>query len=258
MHIFTKTNTILLRVIPYVLILLILKLLFHQFHWEFITVNAMFSGIIGANVFLVGFLLTGVISDFKESEKLPGELAGILETISDELEMIDAKKQCSEAKEALLYLSGLGQAIHAWMYQRIPTAELMTGIKGLNHHYSALEPYTQANFIARLKQEQNMLRKLIIRINTIRETDFVSSGYLIAVTTSLLLFSGLLLSRIEPFSDALFFIGVISYMLIFLLFLIRDLDNPFGYSDKFSSEDVSLQPLEDSIHNIKTFLEKTA
>ena len=35
--------------------------------------------------------------------------------------------------------------------------------------------------------------------------------------------------------------------MIYLLLLIRDLDNPFGYYDRCSGEDVSLKPLEDTV-----------
>jgi hypothetical protein len=61
-----------------------------------------------------------------------------------------------------------------------------------------------------------------------------------------LLCVGLILVRIEPFYESLFFVGVISYLMVFLLMLIRDLDNPFGYYDRSSGEDVSLKPLEDA------------
>jgi len=116
---------------------------------------------------------------------------------------------------------------------------------------------TQANFISRLKQEQNNLRRALIRIHTIRETDFISSGYLIATSTSVLLLVGLVLARIEPFYESLFFVGVISYLLIYLLFLIRDLDNPFGHYDEGSLEDVSLRPIQDTVEELRERLEKT-
>ena len=81
------------------------------------------------------------------------------------------------------------------------------------------------------------------RIHTIRETTFISSGYLLADLTTFFLCIGLILAKIEPFYKSLFFVSVISYLMIYLLLLIRDLDNPFGYYERFSGEDVSLKPL---------------
>jgi hypothetical protein len=128
---------------------------------------------------------------------------------------------------------------------------VMAQIASLNAHFLAVEPLTQANFIARLKQEQSALRKIIIRIHTIRETDFISSGYFIASRTTLLLLLGLVFARIEPFYESLFFLVVVSFLLLFLMFLIRDLDNPFGYYEQASSEDVSLKPLEDALAELQ-------
>jgi hypothetical protein len=39
--------------------------------------------------------------------------------------------------------------------------------------------------------------------------------------------------------------------MIFLILLIRDLDNPFGYYERSSGEDVSLKPLEDAIADFR-------
>jgi len=58
---------------------------------------------------------------------------------------------------------------------------------------------------------------------------------------------GLILARIDPFSESLFFTGVIVFLLTFLILLIRDLDNPFGHYQGNSAEDVSLKPLEDFV-----------
>jgi ABC-type multidrug transport system fused ATPase/permease subunit len=98
---------------------------------------------------------------------------------------------------------------------------------------------------ARMKQEQHGLRRILLRIQTIRETSFISSGYVIAEVTTALLAIGLILADIQPFYESLFIVGLIIFLLTFLIMLIRDLDNPFGYYEESSAEDVSLNPLED-------------
>jgi hypothetical protein len=50
------------------------KLVTHALGWELLSMNPLFSGIVVANVFLMGFLLSGVLSDYKESERLPGSM----------------------------------------------------------------------------------------------------------------------------------------------------------------------------------------
>jgi predicted membrane chloride channel (bestrophin family) len=249
-HIVQK-NRIFYMVMSIVVVIILLKSILHIFGWEMITMNTIFSGLIGANVFLMGFLLSGVMADYKESEKIPGELASTMATIADELEILCKSKKSPVPVEAFNYLIDLADKIRRWMYKEEKTSLVAGSITGLNDYFIKFEELTQANFIARLKQEQNNLRKLITRIHTIRETDFISSGYFIAKTTTILLVAGLIFTKIEPFYESLFFVGVVSYLLIFLIFLIRDLDNPFGYYEDSSSEDVSLKPFLDVTEDLK-------
>jgi predicted membrane chloride channel (bestrophin family) len=73
---------------------------------------------------------------------------------------------------------------------------------------------------------------------------------LIAEVTTVFLAIGLILTKIDPFYESLFFVGVITFLLTFLILLIRDLDNPFGYDEGDSTEDVSLKPLDDLIDKL--------
>jgi hypothetical protein len=50
------------------------------------------------------------------------------------------------------------------------------------------------------------------------------------------------------------FSGIVAanvFLMGFLLLLIRDLDNPFGYYDLGFGEDVSLKPLEDTVRRLE-------
>ncbi len=96
-----RTNVILLKVAPFVVVVLVAKLAVHRLSLEFIPLNAVFSGIIGATVFLLGFLLSGVMADYKESEKIPGELAATLLTMADEMESAWRAKRDPVAREGL-------------------------------------------------------------------------------------------------------------------------------------------------------------
>lgn len=246
-----KEHRVLYRVIPFIALLVAAKLLLHRYNLELLSINAIFSGLIGANVFLMGFLLNGVLSDYKESERLPGELAAILATLADEFQSIHQRTDSPAALAGLEAVREAGTAILRWLYKKERTGSIQARIADLSQHFMAVEGLTQANFIARLKQEQSQLRKVIIRIHTIRETDFISSGYFIARTTTLLLLLGLVSARIEPFYESLFFVVVVGYLLLFLMFLIRDLDNPFGHYEQESSEDVSLKPLEVALADLQ-------
>jgi len=250
--IFKNSIRLISQVLPYVGLVLCLKLFAHYLNLELINLNAIFSALIGANVFLVGFLISGVMADYKESEKIPGEIESILLSIIDEINFVGHKTSDKTfIRDRLLKIYDLSVLIKSWFYKNSKTKELMTQIERLSDEFVLLEQHTAPNYIARLKQEQNGLRKLIIRVHTIRETDFVFSGYFIATTTTLLLLTGMIFLKIEPFYESLFFVGIVSYLLLFLLRLIKDLDNPFGYYERESFNDVSIHPIEDAISRIQ-------
>ncbi|HEX7591618.1 MAG TPA: hypothetical protein VF375_06660, partial [Candidatus Limnocylindrales bacterium] len=248
----------LIRVGVVVALVVFAKVAVHYLGWEVIQLNALFTGIIAANVFLMGFLLSGVLSDYKESERLPGELSACLENMATEVVGIGITKPDADIRPALSRISKLANDIHGYFYKKVDIADLLEGVNGLTAQFESMQPMTQGTFIARLKQEQSTLRRTLIRINIIRETNFVSTGYLLADMITILLCVGLVLTSVDPFYESLFFAGVISYLMIFLLMLIRDLDNPFGYYESGSSADVTLQPLDDTVGRLAKLAETVA
>ncbi|MEI7579896.1 MAG: hypothetical protein WCJ58_07760 [bacterium] len=235
-----------LKTLPFVIIIVICKSLIHYLGAEFLTLNSLFTAIISANIFLIGFLISGTLVDYKESEKIPGDLASSLETMADEGLIIFKNKKSREAKKFLQKLFEFNKSLLAWFYKKEKTTILLNKLQAFNDDFLAFESQTQANFIVRLKQEQNLIRKLIHRTHTIRETSFLGSGYAIAEIITTILVFGLVFIKMEPFYESIFFVFFVSFILIYMIYFIKDLDNPFGYSQKENLvEEVSLKPLTD-------------
>jgi tetrahydromethanopterin S-methyltransferase subunit D len=91
----------------------------------------------------------------------------------------------------------------------------------------------------------------VIRTDYIRDTNFITSGYAIAEAITGLLVFGLIFVKLNPFRESMFFVSVIAFLMIYMIMLIRDLDNPFGYGDAESAENVSLKPLRDLATRLK-------
>ena len=133
----------------------------------------------------------------------------------------------------------------------------MEKLLSFNDDFLAFENQTQANFIVRLKQEQNSIRKMINRIHTIRETSFLGTGYAIAEIITFILVVGLIFIKMDPFYESVFFISFVSFILVYMIYFIKDLDNPFGYNDEDSLvEEVSLKPVLDSQKRIDLYCQK--
>lgn len=241
------------RVIPFVALVVAAKSAAHYFGVEALSLSPLFGAVISANVFLIGFLISGVLSDYKESERLPGELACAFEVLADECAALKAANKGAAADALLEHVRGLIAATLSWFHKDERTGDLMNKISALNPHFVALEPLTQANFIVRLKQEQSIIRRLVTRIHTIRETDFNPSAYAIAEIISTLLTVGLVFTKISPYYESMFFISFVSFVQVYMVLLINELDNPFGYyATRNLSENVSLKPLFDLQRRIGT------
>jgi len=88
-------------------------------------------------------------------------------------------------------------------------------------------------------------------VQTIRDTTFVPLVYWMADIAAVHLFGGLVLSRADNIAESVFFLAVISFIVILLLRLIDDIDNPFDFSDLDSAEDVSIELLEHAVDRLK-------
>jgi hypothetical protein len=243
---FLKKWHLAIKIIPILLLIFLLKLLFHNYGWEVITLNALFTSLIAGTTFLISFLLSGVLSDYKESEKLPGEMAACLETIYDEVYILDKNKGNKATKDFLEYYKNLLKAINDWFYRKEKTKFLLEKLHLLNNFHAEFESIMQPNFLSRMKNEQSNLRKMIIRIDNIRDLSFIQSAYAIVETLAFFVVAGLLIVKVEPFYESVFFSIIVSFLIVYMILLIKDLDNPFDYSEHGENgTEVSIKPIHD-------------
>jgi uncharacterized protein YutD len=247
-----KKWEIMINLIPIIIGIILLKYVFHFLGWEVISLTALFTSIVAGAIFLLGFLIAGVMTDYKEGERLPGELACSLEAIYDEASILDRFKRTQVTQDFMIHHLDLVIAINDWFHRKVRTKDIMERISRMNDYFYEFEAITQANFIARIKQEQSAVRRIITRVHTIRETSFVQSGYAVVEILAIILIVGLLLLKLEPWYESLFVVGAVSFIILYMLFLIKDLDNPFDYTgDGERGTEVSLKPIQDLIERLK-------
>lgn len=250
----TKKWILLIKILPILFAIFVLKLIFHNLGFEIVDLNALFTSIIAATTFLIGFLIAGVISDYKESEKIPGDMAASLETIYDEAFILDKNKSSKVTKDFLVYYNDFLEAVIEWFYRKQRTKTILEKLHEMNNYFSEFESSMQAGFLSRMKNEQSNLRKMVIRVDNIRDLSFVQSGYIIVEILAFLVVTGLILMKLEPFYEAMFFSLTVSFLLIYMINLIKDLDNPFDYSTMGESgTEVSLKPLHDLITRVNEY-----
>ncbi len=223
-----------------------LKLLFHTQGWEFISLNALFTSLIAATTFLIGFLITGVISDYKESEKIPGDMAASLESLFGEAWILDRNQPSERTRAFLEECRTFPKSLTEWFHKRERTKDILARLGRLDAYFAEFEPIVQANFLARMKNEQSTLRRMIIRVDNIRDLSFIQSAYAIAEVLAFFVVTGLLVLSLDPFHEVLFFTMLVSFLMVYMIFLIKDLDNPFDYTHPHGwGTEVSIKPLRD-------------
>ncbi|MDR7420445.1 MAG: hypothetical protein QN178_16205 [Armatimonadota bacterium] len=208
---------------------------------------------------LIGLMVAGVITDFKESERLPADLATTLETIDDALVTAHGVTPFDVwAVRKRFY--DLTLVIEAWMLNRVRPEECFQALRRLNGLVADVERAgASAVYIARLLAEHHNLRKTITRIDVIRRTKFIETGYalldILLVTTLLLL----IFSQFKNWQVQGLVLGTLSLIYIYLVRLIRDLDNPFDYDParmERSAADVSTHPLTEYRQRLERALDQ--
>lgn len=219
-----------LRVLPLVALVAAAKVGAGMAGLELIEASPLLASVVTANVFLLGFLLAGTLSDYKESERMPGEVASHLESIADECWILGTATRHRVALDGLEAVESVGRGICTWFREPASTDGLLREVSGLDRHFLDFEPHTQANFISRLKSEQGAIRAKLVRMDTIRRTGFVPAAYAIAEIGLGMLLVAMLLSDIGPAPQAAFFAAVLTFFLSYMILLIKDLDDPFQHA----------------------------
>lgn len=225
--------------------LVALKFLLHSLDWEAINMGSLHNSVVAGAFFVVGFLLSATIADYKESERIPSEFASILENMYDDARSAHAtysKFDLEKFRKQLIKV-----ARHFRQDVRNKTHEARHEVSHLNDTFIDMETAgVPANFIVKLKQQQSQLAKSLFRVNYIQNIRLIPSATIlarsiVAITAVLLLFT-----EIEPFYGGMTIAAIISFILVYMLLLIQIISTPFHGAGK-TQDDVSLFLIDDAL-----------
>jgi hypothetical protein len=181
---------------------------------------------------IIGLMLAGVITDYKEGERLPAELAATLETMGDAIQSAHAAGKAGDLSDVLRDYDAISARVEDWFLCENDSDDCYRAIEEITFLTARLEQAgAAASYLARLLGEQHNLRRTVSRIDTIRTTSFIESGYalldLFVGTVLLLLITAGFRSTVLQFVV----VGLLGLIYVYLALLVRDLDNPFDYVD---------------------------
>jgi len=240
---FAKKFRLFFVVAAIVVCLSIVKAAIHWFGLEFLTLNTLLtSGIAGA-IFILGFLLSSVLADYKEAERIPTEIRVALEAIhSDVASFAEAGgkvdlRACRVMLKNIVHLlrEGLGHT-----HDHSNLQPVLDQVEGLSSIFVQLEQLGfPANYIVRLRTAQDSLRRAVSRIYHIQKVQFVPSVHILAQSLVASIILMLLFLKTEGSPESALMFGFISYLFVYALYLIRVLEQPFQKGHN-TFDDVSL------------------
>lgn len=235
-------------------VLVVAKYFVHQYGLEFVTLNALFSSVIASSTFITGFLLAGVFSDYKEVEKIPAEIRSSLESILGEVDALKRKDSSFDDVSAKIIVidfikefeDGLSDAKnHSHMNCALDQ------IAKLDFVFDDMEKRgVPPNYMTRIKSEQALLRKALLRVYHIQKTNFIPSVAVLVESIVLLVILLLMFAEID-FLTGLIELGLLSYLLLYTMRLIHVLEKPFRKGKDDTCDDVSIFLLRELSDNLK-------
>lgn len=237
-----------LKAVPVALLVLVARYIVHNTFDLSGLINFSDTGaVIAGTTIIVGLMLAGVISDYKEAEKLPavvGSSRGGLEGLSV------AALQVKDVDGAWVRprLAAVADAIDEWFFGRLTDEQMWAKQADVSQLIVDVEKAgAPSHYVSRLLTCAGDLSGALGRIAVIRNTSFIRAGYvLMQILVGIVL---VLLVIVEFSSPAVQWLvpGVLALAYVYLILLVKDLDNPFGHGDnggRGSATDVDLTPFE--------------
>ena len=237
---------LMLTTLPITLFILILKFaITHGLQYEGLVKFSDIGIVITGGVFLIGFMLAGTMADYKESEKIPAELACAIETIEDTILLGHSCKGGYDLSEARRQLNEVTESLINWFRHGGSDEEVFRRINSITSIALMMEKAAVGAIAARVTGEQHNLRKLFSRVNVIKRTGFLVTGYALLEVLTIVIIALMLVSRFENETISIIIICFITQIFVYMIRLIRDVDEPFQYSTDGTARaaDVDLFPL---------------
>lgn len=223
-----------------VLILIIIRFVIDYYNLDIITINPIISALVTGVIFTIAVIFTGTLTDYKESEKIPSELAASIRSLYLDPCMFPTidKAIIAGYKD---HVRDFHQVIvdnfrsNRWDIDTLHQASLQ-----INKDIALLSAENVAPpILVKMRNELTNIDKIINRIKQIKDTDFIPAAYAISETSITFVIVILLFIKSESMIEASILIAAITAMVLGLFMLIKDMDDPFEI-EAGASADVDL------------------
>jgi hypothetical protein len=202
--------------------------------------TAVSSGIIAGGIFVVGLLVAGTLSDYRDAERAPTDIAAGLYSILREAESMHAVWRTPDLTELRRRLIAVVTTLRADIDSG-SSRTCQAAIEDLSETFEVLdESDVPANYIVRLRAEQAGLRRSLLRVYHIQREVFLPSAFAMIMTFVSFIMILLLLTNFDGMTESLVAVGFISFFFLGLLLLLNTIATPFKVGVERTDDDVSL------------------
>ena len=208
--------------------------------FEGISTSPLTSSIVAGGVFVMGLVVAGTLSDYRDAERAPTDLAAGLYAILREAESFEkvwGKPDLRALRQRLItVVTALRADINAGN-----TRECQAAVEAVGESLLELEESdVPANYVVRLRAEQAGLRKSLLRVYHIQRESFLPSAKAMITTIVAVILVLLLVTKLGGLVESLITLAFLSFFFLYLLRLLNVIDTPFKVGQERTEDDVSL------------------
>ncbi|HVP94489.1 MAG TPA: hypothetical protein VMS89_04875 [Methanoregulaceae archaeon] len=224
-------------------ILLVIRTIVDFFGFDVVPVNTVVGAFITGAIFTIAIIFTGTFTDYKESEKVGGELAASLKALYNDSRVLPLEDE-TPARAMRTHVRDLHRTIYqCFTKNNWNLPDLNREMNKINNDIRVLAYANVAPpLIAKLRNELGAIDRMTNRIEVIIRTNFIPAAYALAEVTTGGVILLMIFIKMDPFIEGMIIFAVIVMMLIGLLLLIRDMDNPFEFGSH-TCADVDIETL---------------
>jgi hypothetical protein len=207
---------------------------------EGLAVSPLASSIVAGGIFIMGLVIAGTLTDYKDAERAPTELASSLYAILRETQAMAVTWGVPDMALMRQRLINVVICLRADINEG-DSRTCQAAIEDLSKSFLELEnTKVPANYVVRLRQEQGALRRALLRIYHIQHEEFLPSAYSLIVAAVVVIVGLVMFTNFGGHIESLVTVGFLSYFFLSLIRLLNIIETPFEVGDDRTDDDVSL------------------
>ncbi|HYF98148.1 MAG TPA: hypothetical protein VD770_04135, partial [Coxiellaceae bacterium] len=148
-------------------LVVIAKYFLHRYDLELLQLSSLHSSVVTGTFFVIGFLLSTTLSDYKESERIPSEFSSVIESMYEDAKSIHKNHSKFNLNKFASSLSKIASTFAVDVRKKRHSTRLK--IYELNDSFSEMEKVgVPPNYVVKLKQQQAQLLRVLFRVTYIQ------------------------------------------------------------------------------------------